>query len=37
LTALGVTQDKMADIALLNNLELTDQVAAGKLIKVVGK
>ena len=37
LTALGVTQDKQAEIALLNNLELTGQVTAGRLIKVVGK
>lgn len=37
LTALGVTQDKLADIALLNNLELTDKVPAGKMVKVVGK
>lgn len=37
LTALGVPQDKQAEIALLNNLELTDKVAAGRLIKIVGK
>lgn len=37
LTALGVKQDKLAEIALLNNLELTDNIAAGKLVKVVGK
>ncbi len=36
-TALGVKQDKMDEIALLNNLELTDKVTAGKLIKIVGK
>ncbi|MDT8401922.1 MAG: M48 family metalloprotease [Bacteroidales bacterium] len=32
----GVQQDKMQELALLNNLELTDRVAAGKLIKVTG-
>lgn len=37
LTALGVKQDKLAEIALLNNLELTDKIAAGKLVKIVGK
>jgi len=37
LTALGVKQDRMAEMALLNNLELTDKVTAGKLIKVAGK
>jgi predicted Zn-dependent protease len=37
LTSLGVKQDKLAEIALLNNLELTDQINAGKLLKVVGK
>lgn len=36
-TALGVTQAKMAELALLNNMELTDKVAAGKMIKIVGK
>jgi predicted Zn-dependent protease len=36
-TALGVKQDKMAELALLNNMELTDKVAAGKLIKIAGK
>lgn len=35
--ALGVPQDKLAEIALLNNMELTDKVAVGKLVKVVGK
>jgi predicted Zn-dependent protease len=33
----GVPQDKMSNLALLNNLELTDQVKAGKLIKIVGE
>jgi predicted Zn-dependent protease len=37
LAALGVKKDMMGEIALLNNLELTDKVAAGKLIKIVGK
>ncbi len=32
-----VPQGIMAEMALLNNLELTDQVPAGKLIKVVGE
>jgi predicted Zn-dependent protease len=33
----GVKQDKMAEMALLNDLELNDQVQAGKLIKIVGE
>jgi predicted Zn-dependent protease len=33
----GVKQDKLAEVALLNNLELTTQVPAGKLIKVIGE
>jgi predicted Zn-dependent protease len=33
----GVPQDKMSKMALLNNLELTDKVQAGKLIKIVGE
>jgi len=36
-TALGVKQDKMAELALLNNMELTDKVTAGRLIKIAGK
>jgi predicted Zn-dependent protease len=36
-TTLGVKQDMMAELALLNNMELTDKVAAGKMIKIVGK
>ena len=32
----GVQQEKMNELALLNNLELTDAVQAGKLIKVTG-
>jgi len=34
-SSLGVPQAMMADLALLNNLELTDQVQAGKLIKII--
>jgi predicted Zn-dependent protease len=33
----GVPQDKMKEFALLNNLELSDQVKAGKLIKIIGE
>ena len=33
----GVKQDKMAELALLNEMELTDKVQIGKLIKVVGE
>ena len=36
-SSFGVPQDKMNEYALLNNLELTDQVQAGKLIKIVGE
>jgi predicted Zn-dependent protease len=32
-----VSQDKQAGLALLNDLELTDQVPAGKLIKIIGE
>lgn len=32
-----IQEDKMKELALLNNMELTDRVAAGKLIKVIGK
>jgi len=35
-SSFGVPQDKMNEYALLNDLELTDQVQAGKLIKIVG-
>jgi predicted Zn-dependent protease len=34
---LGVAKDKMSDLALLNNMELTDRVSAGKLLKVVSE
>jgi predicted Zn-dependent protease len=33
----GVKQEQLAEAALLNDLELTAQVSAGKLIKVVGE
>ncbi len=32
----GIKQDKMNELALLNNLELNDRVQAGNLIKVTG-
>jgi predicted Zn-dependent protease len=32
-----VSQDKQAELALLNDLELTDQVPVGKLIKIIGE
>ena len=31
----NVPQDQMNELALLNNLELTDQVQAGELIKII--
>jgi predicted Zn-dependent protease len=36
-TYYGVPQTKMKELALLNNMELTDNVQAGKLIKVIGQ
>lgn len=33
----GISQDMMNELALLNDLELTDQVKAGKLIKIVSE
>jgi predicted Zn-dependent protease len=33
----GIPQNKMNDLALLNNMELTDRVQSGKLIKITGK
>jgi predicted Zn-dependent protease len=36
-TYYGVKQDQKADLALLNDLELTDKVQAGKLIKIIGE
>jgi predicted Zn-dependent protease len=35
--AVGVSQNKLNDIALLNDLELTDRVEAGRLVKVIGE
>jgi predicted Zn-dependent protease len=37
LTSLGVPQDQLKDIALLNDMDLKDNVAAGKLIKLIGQ
>ena len=37
LASFGVKQSQMKDMALLNNLELTDKVSAGRLIKIVGQ
>lgn len=36
-TAYGIPQKQMAELALLNNLELTSNVPAGKLIKIIGE
>lgn len=33
----GIKKEMMNELALLNNLELTDQVQTGKLIKIVGE
>lgn len=33
----GVKQSQMAELALLNNMELTDKVAVGKQVKIVGE
>lgn len=33
----GVKQPQMADLALLNNMELTDRVKVGKQVKIVGE
>jgi predicted Zn-dependent protease len=35
--ALGVSQQKLNEVALLNDLELTDKVQAGRLVKVIGE
>jgi predicted Zn-dependent protease len=35
--SLGVTQSNMNEMALLNDLDLTDKVPAGKLIKIIGE
>ncbi len=37
LTSFGVPQDKLKELALLNNLELNSAVPAGKLIKTIGE
>lgn len=37
LSSLGVQQDKMKEIALLNNLELNSEVTSGRLIKILGE
>ena len=34
--ALGVPQDKMEELAFLNNMDLTDQVISGTKLKIVG-
>jgi predicted Zn-dependent protease len=36
-TSFGVKQSQMAELALLNNMELTDRVAIGKQLKIVGE
>jgi len=36
-TSYGVSQEMMNELALLNNMELNDQVKAGKLIKIVSE
>lgn len=36
-TTFGMKQEIMEELALLNNMELTDQVQAGKLIKIVAE
>ncbi|HOO98058.1 MAG TPA: M48 family metalloprotease [Bacteroidales bacterium] len=36
-SALGVSQARMEEMALLNNMELTDKVSAGRMIKIAGK
>ncbi|NLO02190.1 MAG: M48 family metalloprotease [Bacteroidales bacterium] len=36
-SSFGVPQAMMEELALLNNLELTDQVRSGKMIKIVGQ
>jgi predicted Zn-dependent protease len=36
LDSFGVPQSQMDDLALLNNMELTDRVQAGKLLKTIG-
>lgn len=33
----SIPQNQMAELALLNNMELTDKVKPGKLIKLIGE
>jgi predicted Zn-dependent protease len=33
----GVKQEKLAELALLNNMELTDKVSVGKKVKIIGE
>jgi predicted Zn-dependent protease len=37
LTSLGVQQNQLKEIALINNLELNSEIPAGKLIKIIGE
>jgi predicted Zn-dependent protease len=37
LTYYGMKQEQMSELALLNDIELSDQVQAGKLIKIIGE
>jgi predicted Zn-dependent protease len=37
LRSFGVPQDRLEEFALLNNMELTDRVQAGKLLKTIGE
>lgn len=37
LSSMGVPQNQLKDIALLNNMELNENVPAGKLIKTIGE
>ena len=37
LSSLGVNKARYNELALLNDLELTSQVQAGKLIKIIGQ
>jgi predicted Zn-dependent protease len=35
--SLGVAQNRMNEVALLNNIELSSQLSAGKMVKIIGK
>lgn len=37
LAGMGVPQDQLKEIALLNNMELKDNITAGKLVKLIGQ